>query len=348
MLTVLDHVPEGLLTVPPTDLHRVLSGPTLCHLDGVRPEPLFVSVLLHGNETTGLLAVQELLQRHQGQRLPRALSLLIGNIAAARHEQRHLHGQPDYNRIWCGEGGDEFAMAQVVLQEMIERRVFAAVDVHNNSAPNPHYAIVTRLDPPSLKLARLFSDQVVFSTQPNSMQSSAFGEVCPAVTIECGIPGDPAGTQRSRLFLQHVLELGELPLEFDPEEPMTLYRIVATITIPEGLSFGFAPGEGEALVLSVDPPRQNFQVVAKGTVWGTCSREEGHRFRVTDENHRDVFARYFVWEEGRIKAACDLIPAMLTWNHQIIRQDCLGYLLERVRYFPLPEATIIDQRVGGL
>lgn len=348
MLTVLNHLPEGLLTVPPTGLHRVLSGPTLCHLTGVRPEPLFVSVLLHGNETTGLLAVQELLQHYQGQRLPRSFSLLIGNVAAARHDQRHLHGQPDYNRIWCGEGGDEFAMAQEVLQEMTERRVFAAVDVHNNSAPNPHYAIVTRLDPPSLGLARLFSDQVVFSTQPNSMQSSAFGEMCPAVTIECGIPGHPSGTQRSRLFLQQVLELEELPQELNLQESMTLYRIIATIKIPEGLSFSFEPGEGEELLLCVDPPRQNFQVVPKGTVWASCSREEGRCFSVTDGNQCDVFARYFTWDKGWIKARCDVIPAMLTWNQEIIRQDCLGYLLERVRHLPLPEATIIDGRRDGL
>jgi hypothetical protein len=72
MLTVLDSLPEGLLACEATDLHRVLDGPTLIHLPGRRPEPLFVSVLLHGNEVTGWQAARELLQEYQQRELPRA------------------------------------------------------------------------------------------------------------------------------------------------------------------------------------------------------------------------------------------------------------------------------------
>lgn len=63
------------------------------------PEPLFVSMLLHGNETTGLLAVQRLLDKYRDQPLPRALSVFVGNVEAARLGLRRLEGQPDYNRI---------------------------------------------------------------------------------------------------------------------------------------------------------------------------------------------------------------------------------------------------------
>ena len=84
MLKQLDHIPSGLLDLPATQLEAVLGGPTLIHLDGRRPEPLLVSVLMHGNETTGWEAVRRLLPHYlTGEaELPRALSLFIGNVSA--------------------------------------------------------------------------------------------------------------------------------------------------------------------------------------------------------------------------------------------------------------------------
>jgi hypothetical protein len=63
MLNELEALPPGLLDLDATELHAALGGPTLIHLDGRRGPALFVSVLLHGNETTGWDAVRGLLQR---------------------------------------------------------------------------------------------------------------------------------------------------------------------------------------------------------------------------------------------------------------------------------------------
>ena len=59
-LTVLDEIPEGMLQAKARELHHYLSGPTLIRLQGKRADVLFVSVLLHGNETTGWDAIREL------------------------------------------------------------------------------------------------------------------------------------------------------------------------------------------------------------------------------------------------------------------------------------------------
>jgi hypothetical protein len=87
MLQELDHLPPGLLEAESDALHRLLGGPTLIHLPGGRQPPLFVSVLLHGNETVGWDALRGLLSeriaRFGEPRLPRALSFVIGNVAAA-------------------------------------------------------------------------------------------------------------------------------------------------------------------------------------------------------------------------------------------------------------------------
>ena len=101
-LTRLHALPEGFLDTSARALHRVLPGPTLIHLPGRRTPELFVSVLLHGNEDVGLVAIQQVLKAHAGRELPRALSILIGNVTAAQEGVRRLDGQPDYNRVWPG------------------------------------------------------------------------------------------------------------------------------------------------------------------------------------------------------------------------------------------------------
>ena len=88
MLTETDKLPDGLLECPVESLGDVLGGPTLIHLPGRRPEPLFVTVLAHGNESTGFYALQALLKKYHDQQLPRALSVFIGNVAAASQGQR--------------------------------------------------------------------------------------------------------------------------------------------------------------------------------------------------------------------------------------------------------------------
>ena len=105
-LTELHALPDGLLDCASAELAARLGGPTLIHLPGAREPALFVAVLTHGNEPVGWDAVRLLLtrniERHGRLRLPRALSLFIGNVNAAAVHARHLPDQPDFNRIWPG------------------------------------------------------------------------------------------------------------------------------------------------------------------------------------------------------------------------------------------------------
>jgi hypothetical protein len=147
MLTQYEALPPGLLDLPAARLGEVLPGPTLIHLPGRRTPPLFVSVLLHGNEDTGWLAAQSVLKKYAAAELPRALSLFIGNIEAARSDLRRLDGQPDYNRVWPGSEEAhpaELAMMQRVVDVMCARGVFASIDIHNNTGLN-RIRLVNRL-----------------------------------------------------------------------------------------------------------------------------------------------------------------------------------------------------------
>jgi hypothetical protein len=208
-----DHFPEILLDLPACELWRQLRGPAFFSIAGRRPDPLFVSVLLHGNEDSGWQAIQSVLRRHRGALLPRPLLLFVGNVAAARERLRSLPGQEDYNRAWPGTDQPETPTARLlraVFELVGARAPFASIDIHNNSGRNPHYACVSRLDERHLHLARLFSRTVVYFERPVGVQSAALAQLCPAVVAECGRAGEPAGIEHAAQLIESGVSFGVL------------------------------------------------------------------------------------------------------------------------------------------
>lgn len=334
-LALHEGLPEGLLERQADRLHEVLSGPTLIHLPGRRREPLFVSVLLHGNEDTGWEAMRRVLSRHQRHGLPRALSLFIGNVAAARLGVRRLHEQVDYNRVWPGTPDaqtPEAAVMRQVVDEMARRRAFASVDIHNNTGLNPHYACVNRLEARFLQLATLFSRTVVYFQRPLGVQSAAFAGLCPAVTIECGRPGTAHGEAHAADFVEACLNMAAIPAHQVAPHDIDLYHTVATVRLPEAVSFGFGPVEAD-VVFPADLDHLNFCELPAGSALGRLRAGlVVDPLEVTDEHGADVGRRLFDWQDGQLRLRRRLMPAMLTTDTQIIRQDCLCYLMERLPY----------------
>ncbi len=331
MLTVLEKLPEGLLELDARDLHRVLDGPALIHLDGRRSEPLFVSVLLHGNEDTGWQAISEILRKYKDQELPRALSLFIGNIAAAREGKRFLDGQPDYNRIWEDAPGNEHLperkMMQQVVDLMEQRGVFASVDVHNNTGMNPHYACVRELESHHLHLATLFSRTVVYFRTPAGVQTAPFARICPAITIEAGQAGHTHGLDHTREFLDACLHLSKLPDHDVPEHDIDLYHTVAICKIPPSVEFGFGNEQCELNFIE-DLDHLNFRELPVGTTLAK-SLNDDLNIVVRNEGGEEVTARYFEIADGELRTTLPFMPSMLAVDATAIRQDCLCYLMER-------------------
>ncbi|HYP68387.1 MAG TPA: M14 family metallopeptidase [Thiobacillaceae bacterium] len=332
MLTELDHLPEGFLHAQATELHRILPGPTLIHLPGRRPETLFVSILLHGNEDTGLLAIQSLLHKYTDQPLPRALSVFVGNIEAARHGLRRLDNQQDYNRVWPGApgaAGDEHRLMQEVLNRMAARGVFASIDLHNNTGRNPHYACINRLQHRFIHLALLFSRTVVYFTQPAGVQSAAFASLCPAVTVECGKPGTVSGMDHAAGFVEAALHLSGFPAHPVPHQDVDLLHTVATVKLPGALAFSVGkPGTDLTLIEDID--HFNFRELPAGTLLGQFALGPQVPLDVTDNNGKPLAERYFEVRNGQLLTRRPVMPAMLTRDERIIRQDCLCYLMERI------------------
>ncbi|MDQ2696551.1 MAG: M14 family metallopeptidase [Pseudomonadota bacterium] len=327
MLDIVDHMPPGLLEAAPDRLHDVLAGPTLIHLPGRREPPLFVSVLLHGDETTGFEAVQALLRRQEA--LPRALSLFIGNVAAARHRRRRLDGQPDYNRIWAAGDSPEHAMARRVLDEMRRRRPFASVDLHNNSGLNPYYTCISRLDPRFLHLAALFSRTTVYFSNPDNVLSCAFAALCPAVTAECGQAGAKHSLRQAVTFLDGCLHLAEFPDQPPPPQDLELLHTVAIVRVPAAVSFGFGDC-GRDLCFSPHLDHLNFRELPAGTPLARVRDGLALPLEVVDQAGAAVAERFVALRDGEIRLLRPVIPAMFSTNERAIRLDCLGYLMERL------------------
>jgi succinylglutamate desuccinylase len=332
MLNLYEDLPAGLLEARVEDLDHLLGGPSLIHLPGRRPEPLFVTVLSHGNESTGFRAVQSLLREYRDRELPRALSLFIANVAAARHGLRRLDGQVDYNRIWPGTDaadGPEARMMQQVVDGMGERRTFASLDVHNNTGINPHYACINRIDNQFLHLAAQFSRTVVYFIRPLGVQSMAMSHICPAVTLECGKPDHEYGTAHAQDYIDACLHMSELPEHPVASGDIDLFHTVATVKVPDGVSFGFAD-EAVQLDLASDLDHLNFRELPAGTRLGSLRDGDTLPLDVRDEDGRPVQEHFFAIDNGELVTTRPVMPSMFTLDTRIIRQDCLGYLMERL------------------
>ena len=339
-LTVLDEIPEGLLNVPATDLHEHLQGPTLIRLKGRRDDVLFVSVLLHGNETTGWDAVREILA--SGDELPRGLYLFIGNVAAAAQGLRHLNGQVDFNRIWkLGTKTPESAMADQLLAELQQAPLFAALDIHNNTGMNPHYACINKLQREFFHLATLFSRTVVFFTSPDSVMSRALSELCPSTTLECGKAGDKHGTEHAHEFINACLHLQAFPEHDVAEHDIDVFHTVATVKIPDDVEFDIDNPDADNLKVKLnfiaDMDRLNFQELEAGTVLGHVNCGKSPCLQAINEEGNDVARQYFTTEKGILRFAVPLMPSMITLDKDIIRSDCLCYLMERLDYHNLKQ-----------
>jgi len=342
-------LPEGFLDATARDVHALLGGPTLIELPGRRGPALFVSVLQHGNEDTGLLAIQQVLRRFEQRGLPRELCLFVGNTAAAAEGLRHLDGQPDFNRIWPG-GEDttspEAQMLAAVWDRMRRRGLFASIDVHNNTGINPHYGCVNRLDGRYLSLATLFSRTVVYFTRPAGVQSLAFAQLAPAVTVECGRPGEPQGVARASEFLEAALRLSSIPDQGPSPADIDLYSTVARVRVPEWQPFEVVadgepvqstatrrlPGQREPVRLRPNIDAYNFRDLPAGTMLAHFHAADTAEvpLLVEDESGHNVVDQYFRLCDGELQLSRPMMPSMLTRDLRVIRQDCLCYLMERL------------------
>ncbi len=349
MLNVRHELPTDFLTLHARDLHHHLSGPTLFHLAGKRERPIFVSILLHGNEDVGLKAVQRVLSELVNKPLPRAMLLFVGNPESAQAGLRKLPHQFDFNRVWPGTDlptSQYTECMRSVVDYAQQTGVFVSLDLHNNTGANPYYGCINRVDARSLQLATLFSRTVVYFARPLGVQSAAMAQLCPSITCECGKVGDEGGVARAADLLSACLHMQELPNHPPAACDYHLLRTVATIKVNSSASFGFDPMDAACdWLLPFDIALLNFRPLPAGTVFGR--RRIGRNtllLKVTDEQDQDVTDDYFAMVNDELVLNQCAVPSMLTTDIRVIRDDCFGYFMEEFDLVTAEAHARIGQR----
>lgn len=332
MLNEMNRIPDDFLSAKAEDLYDLLKAPTLFHLEGIKPQPLFICTLLHGNETTGLYAIQRLLSKYRDRPLPRAISLFVGNVAAAKENQRRLDTQDDYNRIWPGShhnDSPEKDMMQTVCRIMEKKKPFASIDIHNNTGKNPHYGCINILNPHGLVLASKFSNVAVYFTDPKGVQSSAFSDFCPAVVLECGQAGDKSGEEHALTYLETILQMDDLASQ--ESKNLKLYHTIARIMIPKTVSIGNANDNNSSDIYLSEPLEdKNFHLIQPGTEFAKTNSNKENLIVVSSESHEDITSEYIERDNDRLLFKKPITLAMYTTSETAIRQDCVCYLMEEL------------------
>ncbi|MEM9837646.1 MAG: succinylglutamate desuccinylase/aspartoacylase family protein [Pseudomonadota bacterium] len=326
----LDRLPGALSAISVRDIREVFPNPTLVEIAGEHEPPLFISTLLHGNETTSFHVLQLLEERFRNKKPHRSLMIFVGNVAAAEVGLRRLEGEPDFNRIWAHGDTAHHRLAEEVLSAARRRGLFASIDIHNNTGRNPVYGCVNALRPEDLYLAATFAPIGVYYLNPPTTQSIAFSHLAPAITLECGQVGDPDGLNAAMDLIDHMISIDALPKTAPLPEALELFETVGRVLIDPSIRLSFGEAESTDLALREDLEDLNFKWIEQDDLWATTTSNPSG-LKVVDEHGSDLTEEFFRRDGDRILLRQRVVPAMITADEAIIRQDCLCYLMKSLR-----------------
>ena len=122
-----------------------------------------------------------------------------------------------------------------------------------------------------------------------------------------------------------------------PEEDEELGVVGREVTAGEAIEQLPLSGFGEQPVeicFVDDLDHLNFRELPVGTTLARLDGVDGLPLEAVDERGRQVADRFFRVEDDMLRTIRALMPSMFTLDERVIRQDCLGYLMER---YPLPD-----------
>jgi hypothetical protein len=260
--------------------------------------------------------------------LPRELYLFIGNVQAASEGKRVLSGQVDYNRCWPGTSLPsrfETDLMQAVVDQVTGGPLFAAIDLHNNTGLNPHYAGISQVNPETQFLASLFNHMALVIKWPRGISIMAFDDICPAVVLECARPGDKQGIKHALELVDAVMHLDHFPERPPLPQDLQLLKTLATINIADQVSFNFDPHIARDINFNENLDHWNFSVINPDQSF--AKTRVTSPLRATDQHGKDITDDIIRVDDGQIYLKQTCVPAMISMDEAIVLQDCLCHLL---------------------
>jgi len=312
---------------------RWLGGSSLLRVPGRdRTRTRVVSTLIHGNEPSGLRAVQRWLR---SAAVPATdVVFWIAAVATAQgpplFAHRALPGREDLNRCFgsAGPRTPARALAAEALARVCASKPEALVDLHNNTGHNPAYAVGCRPERIELGLTSLFGRHFVHSDLQLGSLVEATSALFPSVTIECGRAGDPVADDNASRGLRALLALEALDaLPAHPAVDVLVDPLRVELRGEASLAIGDARRNDVALTVAADIDRHNFQRLERGTVLGWLHERDDWPLEVLDREQRDRSRDYFEASAGRLVVRQPFVPIMVTTDPAIARSDCLWYIV---------------------
>jgi hypothetical protein len=332
-LNLLYELPYTFLDISYREIKKLFDKPTLIHLKGQKNPALFISILLHGNEFSGLQIMQKILKKYkdsEGYELPRSIWIFIGNVEAASQGLRRLDNELDFNRAWPGTLEPDAPNAKLIAQVMekiTKDELFAALDLHNNTGKNPPYGCISVVNEKNKYLSSFFNHIAMVFHTPKGVSTMAFDDICPAITLECSTPGNPIGIDKAVALIEDLMHMDHFPDKPLPSHDLQLVQNNAVLKIADNVNFGFEDEKGDFdLTLVENFDRHNFTRLETSEVFAHTTLEKP--LLATSDDGRDVTDELIRIENGSISLKKPLMPAMITLDKRIIVQDCLCYLLE--------------------
>lgn len=332
--------PDGL----PNEMHGLgaqtflerLQRPTLIRVPGTGEQaPRAVATLLHGDESTGLMALQKILARRRRYRFD--FYVLIGNVRAALEDggfrHRYLDDQEDFNRIWGLEDPTTHLRmaADGILGRLRDAQIESLIDVHNNSGNNPFYAIITQDRPVVVNTATFFTTTLLFWDMQAHTLMEALEDECAAIAVECGLPGRPESLAFAVDALRRYLGAGPMHTREVRRDYDLLGGIRKVIVRPEvAFRFGGELADDVDFVIDGEADVHNFVRVAAGHVLGHVLTGAAMPLQVLDHTGADVTSDHFAVESGKVIITKDATPVMMTRTEEAARKDCLFYLADEL------------------
>jgi hypothetical protein len=146
------------------------------------------------------------------------------------------------------------------------------------------------------------------------------------VAVESGLPGEPQGVDAVVRYVSDSLELPDPVhhVEFD----IDLFHTVAVVKVAAACSCG-ATGEGADVELDPVIERYNFREIPPGTRLAKV-RGAGADCIEVQPFKRSASNSWLNIQDGELTVARTVMPAMLTSDPEIVKWDCLCYLMERL------------------
>lgn len=335
-LTILHDIPNAFLEISYRDIKKVFDKPTLIHLKGDKSPALFVSILLHGNEFSGLQIMQEILEKYKtttGYKLPRDLWLFVGNVDAAELGVRLIDGQIDFNRAWPGTPNPETDTA-ILIQEVMDTiskdGLFASIDLHNNTGQNPHYGCIAVVNEDNKYLCTFFNHIGMVFKSPKGVSTMAFDTICPAITLECSTPGNKPAIAKAFELIDDLMHMDHFPTKPVAKHDLQLVKNSATIKINENVTFCFEDDvssyDDMDLIVVKNFDHHNFTLLEKNEVFAHTKVDKP--LVVISQEGKDITDEIIQNDNGKISLKTALMPAMISLDKKVVFQDCLCYLLE--------------------